>query len=163
MKITDFGLSRMVGPTSFMNTMCGTPQYLAPEVIGAKSHNGYGKEVDMWSLGVILYVLIAARMPFQEEEGRPPIITQILQGIYVMGEAWEPKSKSLQNLVHRLLTVQPELRATASEVMEHSWMVGEQVPSEGELQKVEDARAALKEKLGARGGSKRSRSPESSP
>jgi len=168
MKITDFGLSRMVGPTSFMNTMCGTPQYLAPEVIGAKSlPNGYGKEVDLWSLGVILFVLNAGRMPFQEEEGGASILKQILEGLYVFDHHWDNKSKSLTNLVDRLLTVQPDLRATASEVMEHSWMMGEGEPSSGEVKKVHDARIALKEalkeKLGAARGPKRSRSPVASP
>jgi len=52
------GLSRVVGEGSFMKTLCGTPQYLAPEVLESKySGNGYSKAVDLWSLGVILYVM----------------------------------------------------------------------------------------------------------
>lgn len=52
--ISDFGLSRIMGESSFMSTACGTPYYVAPEVIAAKP---YGKEVDMWSIGVITYFL----------------------------------------------------------------------------------------------------------
>lgn len=55
-KITDFGLSKFVGEDSFMKTMCGTPLYLAPEVLKANGHKCYGPEVDVWSLGVIFFV-----------------------------------------------------------------------------------------------------------
>lgn len=55
-KITDFGLSKFVGEDSFMKTMCGTPLYLAPEVLKANGQKPYGPEVDVWSLGVILFV-----------------------------------------------------------------------------------------------------------
>eukprot|EP00658_Telonema_sp_P-2_P054826 TRINITY_DN43606_c0_g1_i4.p1 TRINITY_DN43606_c0_g1~~TRINITY_DN43606_c0_g1_i4.p1 ORF type:complete len:433 (-),score=93.18 TRINITY_DN43606_c0_g1_i4:40-1338(-) len=63
-KISDFGLSRLAGPQSFMQTVCGTPQYLAPEVLTAKHSSGYNQQVDMWSLGVILYILVSGTMPF---------------------------------------------------------------------------------------------------
>lgn len=55
-KITDFGLSKFVGEDTFMKTMCGTPIYLAPEVLKANGQRSYGPEVDVWSLGVILFV-----------------------------------------------------------------------------------------------------------
>ena len=57
-KISDFGLARLVGEHSFMKTVCGTPYYLAPDVL-SRHHSGYGKAVDMWSLGVILYIMYA--------------------------------------------------------------------------------------------------------
>jgi serine/threonine-protein kinase Chk2 len=57
-KISDFGLSRIVGEASFMKTMCGTPNYVAPEVLTmAPGKSGYNKAVDLWSLGVILFVM----------------------------------------------------------------------------------------------------------
>lgn len=55
-KVTDFGLSRVVGEHSLMKTLCGTPSYLAPEVLISANKEGYGKAVDCWSLGVILFI-----------------------------------------------------------------------------------------------------------
>lgn len=57
-KISDFGLSRIIKEGSFMQTICGTPEYIAPEVLKSKSTSGYGKAVDLWSLGVILYTML---------------------------------------------------------------------------------------------------------
>ena len=56
-KITDFGLSKFVGEASLMKTLCGTPSYLAPEVLESAGLGGYSKAVDCWSLGVILYIM----------------------------------------------------------------------------------------------------------
>ena len=56
-KVTDFGLSKFVGENSLMKTLCGTPSYLAPEVLQTAGTKGYTKEVDCWSLGVILYIM----------------------------------------------------------------------------------------------------------
>lgn len=55
-QVTDFGLSRFVGEQSLMKTLCGTPSYLAPEVVKGGGTVGYTKAVDCWSLGVILYI-----------------------------------------------------------------------------------------------------------
>ena len=56
-KVTDFGLSKFVGENSLMKTLCGTPSYLAPEVLKTAGIGGYGKAVDCWSMGVILYIM----------------------------------------------------------------------------------------------------------
>ena len=56
-KVTDFGLSKFVGEASLMKTLCGTPMYLAPEVLHSAGLRGYSKAVDCWSLGVILFIM----------------------------------------------------------------------------------------------------------
>ena len=64
-KISDFGLSRIVGEQSLIQSMVGTPQYLAPEVLSAPEYN---KSVDIWSLGVVLFVMLSGAQPFTEDE-----------------------------------------------------------------------------------------------
>lgn len=65
MQITDFGLSKLVDENTMLKTYCGTPLYLAPEVVEAKSHtNPYTCSVDIWSLGVILFLLLSGYHPF---------------------------------------------------------------------------------------------------
>lgn len=64
-KLADFGLSKMVIPGEIMYDSCGTPAYVAPEVL---KKGGYGKEVDVWSTGVILYTMIARALPFHSTD-----------------------------------------------------------------------------------------------
>ncbi|OLY84941.1 putative myosin light chain kinase [Smittium mucronatum] len=63
-KLADFGLAKIVGEQSFMKTLCGTPMYVAPEVLKSRSGRKYGNKVDMWSLGVVLYICVFGFPPF---------------------------------------------------------------------------------------------------
>lgn len=83
-KVTDFGLSRVVGEHSLMKTLCGTPSYLAPEVLTSANKEGYGKAVDCWSLGVILFIWykhtiqsICILFLFNSLAGYPPFSDEI--------------------------------------------------------------------------------------
>ena len=81
-KVTDFGLSRVVGEHSLMKTLCGTPSYLAPEVLTSANKEGYSKAVDCWSLGVILFIWYAFvknnNLPrFYSLGGYPPFSDEI--------------------------------------------------------------------------------------
>jgi calcium/calmodulin-dependent protein kinase I len=73
-KLADFGLSKIVGQAVMMQTACGTPGYVAPEVLKAQ---GYGPEVDLWSIGVITYILLCGFPPFYHEE-MPELFEQIM-------------------------------------------------------------------------------------
>ncbi|CAG8569050.1 7364_t:CDS:2, partial [Cetraspora pellucida] len=106
-KITDFGLSKLLGPEySLMKTMCGTPLYIAPEVLSPR--RSYGKAVDMWSLGVILYVCLCGYPPFAKDFGPPSFEEQI--------------SNEAKSLIRGLLTVNVRDRLTASQALEHPFM-----------------------------------------
>lgn len=63
-KISDFGLAKVVSHEDYMKTACGTPSYMAPEILHGK---GYSNAVDFWSIGVVLYVLLCGYPPFYEE------------------------------------------------------------------------------------------------
>ncbi|KAL1918089.1 uncharacterized protein VTP21DRAFT_3355 [Calcarisporiella thermophila] len=122
-KISDFGLAKLVGENSFMATLCGTPNYVAPEVLSPNNVRRYHKEVDMWSLGVMLYICLCGFPPFSEDLAPPALHVQILKGMYDMPSPyWDNISKEAKDLVRKLLTVSPSKRITVEEALEHPWM-----------------------------------------
>lgn len=122
-KLTDFGLSKFVGEDSFMKTICGTPLYLAPEVIRSNGVKCYGPEVDVWSLGVIFFVCLVGYLPFSADYKDLSLTEQILSGRYRFShEHWKGISLPGKLLMKRMLTVQVDRRITLSQILNHSWM-----------------------------------------
>lgn len=128
-RISDFGLSRVLGVGSFMKTMCGTPQYLAPEVLiestgGAQAPRGYDKAVDLWSLGCILYIILSGLAPFSAPAHDPNSLqTLIKSGRFSFpNPQWSRVSSQAKDLVTRLLQVDPKQRATIEQAESHPWM-----------------------------------------
>ena len=123
-KITDFGLAKFrsaKADASSMTTACGTPGYVAPEVL---KNEPYNKAVDLWSLGVILYILLCGFPPFYHES-TAALYKQIKKGQYDFPDPyWTEISDSAKDLVRRLLTVDPKARYTAAQVLTHPWITG---------------------------------------
>uniref|UniRef100_A0A8C3URN9 Serine/threonine-protein kinase H1 n=1 Tax=Catharus ustulatus TaxID=91951 RepID=A0A8C3URN9_CATUS len=122
--ITDFGLAsaRKKGDDCLMKTTCGTPEYIAPEILVRKP---YTNSVDMWALGVISYILLSGTMPF-EDDNRTRLYRQILKGKYsYSGEVspWPSVSNLAKDFIDRLLTVDPSDRMTALQALKHPWVV----------------------------------------
>jgi len=121
-KIADFGLARMISSKDLMKTACGTPGYVAPEVLQNKGYSSGA--VDVWSAGVILYILLCGFPPFYEEE-LPALFDQILKGRYDFPSPWwDSISSDAKDLVKKCLTVDPKKRITAKEVTNHPWIRG---------------------------------------
>uniref|UniRef100_G3VX65 calcium/calmodulin-dependent protein kinase n=1 Tax=Sarcophilus harrisii TaxID=9305 RepID=G3VX65_SARHA len=119
--ITDFGLAsaRKKGDDCLMKTTCGTPEYIAPEILVRKP---YTNSVDMWALGVISYILLSGTMPF-EDDNRSRLYRQILKGKYsYSGEPWPSVSNLAKDFIDRLLTVDPGARMTALQALKHPWV-----------------------------------------
>ena len=105
-KIADFGLARHAA-ASCMETVCGTPQYVAPEIIMGTPGNTYSFPVDMWSAGVILFILLGGYPPFYDEH-EPRLFMKIRQGKYSFDDpVWDEVSDSAKDLIRRLLVVDP--------------------------------------------------------
>mmetsp|Transcript_9510 Transcript_9510/g.27319 ORF Transcript_9510/g.27319 Transcript_9510/m.27319 type:complete len:116 (-) Transcript_9510:1106-1453(-) len=93
-----------------MTTTCGTPGYVAPEILTQR--HAYGKEVDLWSLGVILYILLCGFPPFYDENNAA-LYNQIKRGDYTFPSPyWDGISRPAIEVIKRLLTVDPTKRAT---------------------------------------------------
>jgi len=120
-KIADFGLSKIIDKEKLMQTACGTPGYVAPEVLNAE---GYDKEVDMWSIGVITYILLCGFPPFYSESV-PEVFEQIMKAEYDYPEEyWEDISAEAKNFIDSLLVVDVSKRLTAEQSLEHPWLKG---------------------------------------
>eukprot|EP00898_Chlorokybus_atmophyticus_P006787 jgi/Chlat1/7109/Chrsp57S06734 len=124
-KIADFGLSKFFINGDVLQTLCGSPQYVAPEVLDAGVNQScYTPAVDMWSIGVILYILLSGFSPF-DDESDPVLFQKIRRGDYSMSDpVWDKISLDAKEVVAALLTVDPELRLTAREALSLPWVKG---------------------------------------
>ena len=123
-KLADFGLASLITPDHLLTTSCGTPGYVAPEILTSDSTHGYGKECDLWSLGVILYILLAGYPPFYDEDGSTAaIFKQIKAGAYeFQAPYWDPVSQQARAVVSGLMTVDAKERMTAEGVFSSPWI-----------------------------------------
>jgi len=123
-KITDMGLSKLVDLGSILKTMCGTPQYIAPEIIKGQEKEAYSLKVDCWSLGVILYIIVSGTPPFTEDRKcGMNLRDQILKGNYhYYPSLFDRLSKECKSLIDRCLKVDPSERISAIEILEHPWL-----------------------------------------
>ncbi|KAL0015912.1 hypothetical protein SO802_002981 [Lithocarpus litseifolius] len=118
LKATDFGLSVFFKPGNVFKDLVGSAYYVAPEVL----RRNYGTEADIWSAGVILYILLSGVPPFwgENEQG---IFDAILRGhIDFSSDPWPSVSSSAKDLVKRMLRADPKERLSAVEVLNHPWM-----------------------------------------
>ena len=114
-KIADFGLSNIMTDGNFLKTSCGSPNYAAPEVISGKLYAG--PEVDVWSCGVILYVLLVGRLPF-DDEFIPTLFKKISSGTYTTPPF---VSSGARHIIHKMLKVNPIQRITIYDIRQDAW------------------------------------------
>ncbi|PON40805.1 Calcium dependent protein kinase [Trema orientale] len=118
LKTIDFGLSMFFKPGETFTDVVGSPYYVAPEVL--RKH--YGPECDVWSAGVIIYILLSGVPPFWDETEQG-IFEQVLKGeLDFVSEPWPSISESAKDLVRRMLIRDPKKRLTAYEVLCHPWV-----------------------------------------
>ncbi|XP_075529785.1 serine/threonine-protein kinase D1-like isoform X3 [Dermacentor variabilis] len=116
-KLCDFGFARIIGEKSFRRSVVGTPAYLAPEVLRNK---GYNRSLDMWSVGVIIYVSLSGTFPFNEEED---INDQIQNADFMYPpNPWKDISPEAVDLINNLLQVKTRKRYTVDKSLVHTWL-----------------------------------------
>ncbi|XP_066143838.1 serine/threonine-protein kinase D3 isoform X1 [Euwallacea fornicatus] len=116
-KLCDFGFARIIGEKSFRRSVVGTPAYLAPEVLRNK---GYNRSLDMWSVGVIVYVSLSGTFPFNEDED---INDQIQNAAFMYPpNPWKEISSDAIDLINNLLQVKQRKRFTVDKSLQHIWL-----------------------------------------
>ena len=124
-KIADFGFSKNFGEEKLM-TSCGSPGYVAPEVLTCES---YDNSVDMWSIGVILYILLCGYPPFYADNA-PALFKKIMDVQYDFDDpSWDDVSEDAKNLIKALLVKEPKSRLSAAQVLKHPWVTGQTATS----------------------------------
>jgi calcium/calmodulin-dependent protein kinase I len=119
LKIADFGLARLLQEDSLASTTCGTPGYVAPEVLEQKP---YGKACDYWSIGVVTFILLSGTPPFYEEDNFA-LFEQIKACKYDFEvETWENVSAEAKDFVSKILVADPDKRMNCEEMLAHPWM-----------------------------------------
>lgn len=119
-KVLDFGLATYYARGSLLTEPCGTLYYTAPEVLSSQK-SGYGKECDLWSVGVMLFAMLCGRMPFFAME-QPEVHNLIIAGDYSLDTpAWAAVSAEAKDLVAQMLNVDPSKRITATAALDHPW------------------------------------------
>ncbi|KAI9143448.1 kinase-like domain-containing protein [Paraphysoderma sedebokerense] len=120
-KLSDFGLAGLTGSGNerLMENVCGTPLYMAPEVVAKQ---GYSQQCDIWSIGILMYLLLRN----YTKEAEAELIEQTSKGkITYDSAAWNEVSSNARNLLEKMLEVDPAMRMTAKEILQHPWITGQ--------------------------------------
>lgn len=118
-KIADFGLSKIFNDEEELMTSCGTPGYVAPEVLMCES---YDKSVDMWGIGIITYILLAGYPPFYAEDDTA-LFEKIMNAEFDFDDdCWDDVSALAKDFIEHLLVKDPKERYTADQAVNHPWL-----------------------------------------
>jgi serine/threonine protein kinase len=118
-KLADFGCSHPIDGKNCLHTMCGSPQYVAPEIY--QHVYGYDERCDLWSAGVVIFVILGGYAPFEGEAAELPAI--IVEGHFKFDyPEWKDISAPPMRLIKSLLVVDPDDRATVEETLDSQWL-----------------------------------------
>ncbi|KAJ3514639.1 hypothetical protein NLJ89_g2260 [Agrocybe chaxingu] len=121
-KVADFGLAKVVDSLTMLRTMCGTPSYLAPEVVKQENNEGYDNLVDSWSVGVIVFSMMSNSSPFFEDETQD-IRTRIMtRKVDWNTLAAKNVGEDAMSFVHQLLEENPSRRMSLTGALQHPWL-----------------------------------------
>ena len=116
-KLCDFGVSSLVKKGSTINEQCGTPAYLAPEIILDRGYQGFS--ADIWSLGILLYAMVQGTVPFKASN-ISDLHKRILKGDFDFPV--DSVSPEVEDLIRKMIVLRPEKRITIPQILSHEWV-----------------------------------------
>ena len=118
-KVGDFGLARFLSGDQLAMTKCGTPGYVAPEILCEKPYRG--EPADFWSMGIVLYILLSGEPPFYDEDSF--LLYELIKNVDYSFEhpIWKQISSEAKDLIEKLLVANPNERLTGEQIMAHPW------------------------------------------
>ena len=128
-KVCDFGLAcQLVSENERKFSFCGTPNYIAPEILKPKSEEGYGFEIDIWALGITIFTLLIGKPPF---EGKDVKTTQdlIMSGLLDFPDDSPKISDEAKDLIQKLLMKNPSKRPTTEQILMHQFFIMNRIPT----------------------------------
>ncbi|TPX66701.1 hypothetical protein SpCBS45565_g04295 [Spizellomyces sp. 'palustris'] len=143
-KLADFGLSTFITQDNMLKTTCGTLTYVAPEILAGKR---YGKPVDMWSIGIIAYILLSGYPPFWADDEAATLDLMLKAKFTFPSPDWDEISSTAKDFIRQLLQPDVAKRLTAEQALSHTWIIHGRKP----LAAVEDGkqeRVNLRERVG---------------
>eukprot|EP01022_Parablepharisma_sp_SALTPOND_P021274 TRINITY_DN4116_c0_g2_i1.p1 TRINITY_DN4116_c0_g2~~TRINITY_DN4116_c0_g2_i1.p1 ORF type:complete len:288 (-),score=33.24 TRINITY_DN4116_c0_g2_i1:1003-1866(-) len=119
-KLIDFGLAKFLGPGEYCTESCGTLHYAAPEVVEGKP---YDKTADIWSLGIVAYLLISGDVPFQNPDDKKLMNMIVYDEVRYPSFYWKKISPEGRDFVKRILVKDPKKRMALTEILQHPWLI----------------------------------------
>ena len=129
-KLGDFGMAAFVGPDNLVRGRCGTPGYVAPEILAAKQNDGYKNKVDMFSAGVLLYILLCGYEPFSHAKSEKELISENTKAkVEYPAADWSTVSVEGRDLVEQMLERDPSKRIEPKKALQHPWITRRATPN----------------------------------
>ncbi|KFO20603.1 Serine/threonine-protein kinase 17A [Fukomys damarensis] len=157
-KIVDFGLSRIMKNSEELREIMGTPEYVAPEIL---SYDPISMATDMWSIGVLTYVMLTGVSPFLGDNKQETFLNISQMNLSYSEEEFDDVSESAVDFIKQLLLKKPEDRATAEECLRHPWLTPSSIPSPHKVKGAVEAAGILQEGDSVAGINEDTEEPES--
>ena len=121
-KITDFGLANIMSASNILRSKCGTPVYMAPEML---QNRPYDSSVDVWASGILLYIVLSGTLPFFADSPDDFLELVLSSRFSFPDDEWAESSEEVKDLIRKILVPDQNRRLTVKEILAHPWFTAD--------------------------------------